>query len=102
MIDADELDGRGVYLARWLNSEGRPVAYALDSQGRHVDHLTIEGTVTFASAARILSRRLELADPVPTLRLVKAGDPPIRLGAAPPGVAQSYLGLVRQRSPRRA
>lgn len=102
----DELEGRGVYLARTLTPEGHPWYYAVNSHNRECRRIVIRGAVTPEGARRILWAYLDQADPLPCLRLVRSSDrvstglpAAIALGKAPGHVAAAYLGTIRSRRP---
>jgi hypothetical protein len=62
--------GRGVYLSWVLSSDGMPVMFCVDSEGRSRGKLVLRGTVTQSVAERLLWAKLDAVDPVPVLRLV--------------------------------
>ena len=62
---------RGVYMAPYLSRRGYPVLVAVDRRNRWIDYRILRPDVDEREADRFLWRRLDTADPMPRLRLVR-------------------------------
>lgn len=67
-----KLSKRGVWQAPWMGEEGEMVLIAITSKHRLLRIVTIPPGASRIDAAEALLSELDAADPVPSLRLIRA------------------------------